>query len=158
MNPYRQPALRYLVPKSLKTPLKRKIKFAWDRANNIHSLMNINSLFGFICLPIAVVCLPFEQRMIFPIGLIIVVILVTMLWSWCSFFIQTKQRNKRAIRMDELRNYKTFGFVSLPTGTKYKYICGDCNKCFSSKNKATIHVSVCHNNIITFDGGMEKPV
>jgi len=144
MSPYRQPALKYATPKRLKTSLKRKIKFAWDRANNFDSLKNVNSLFGFICLPIAVVCLPFERRMIFPIGLIIVVILATMLWSWCSFFIQAKQRNKRAKRMDELQNYKTFGFVSLPTGTNHGYMCGNCNKCFRSNQQAMLHVFRCH--------------
>ena len=154
MSPYRRPALRYAVPKSLKTSLKRKIKFAWDRANDLRN----RALFILIQSFVIAVPLTFEKNSaIAAIEIATVVGLISiarMLWSWFSFFIQAKQRNKRAIRMDELRNYKTFGFVSLPTGTKYKYICGDCNKCFSSKNKATIHVSVCHNNIITFDGGM----
>lgn len=139
MNPYRRPQLKFIAPEFLKTPLKRKIKFAWNYANN-----NTNSLFGFIYLPIAVVCLPFERRMILPIGLIVVVILTTMLWSWCSFFIQAKQRNKRAKRMDELQNYKQFGFVRLPTGTNYSYMCGSCNSCFQSHEHAVLHVYECH--------------
>ena len=41
MSPYRRPALKYTTPKRLKTLLKRKIKFAWDRANNFDSLLHV---------------------------------------------------------------------------------------------------------------------
>jgi len=133
MSPYRRPALRYIAPGALKTPLKRKIKFAWNYANNINSLLNVNSLFGFIYLPIAIVCLPFERQMIFPIGLIIVVMLATMLWSWCSFFIQAKRRNEHAKRMDRLQ-----------TNMNYSYMCGSCNSCFQSHEHAVLHVFRCH--------------
>ena len=74
MSPYRRPALRYIVPESLRTPFLRKIKFAWHRANNK------NSLFSFIYLPIAIVCLLSEWQVIFTIGIIVLAILAIMLW------------------------------------------------------------------------------
>lgn len=133
MSPYRRPALRYIAPEPLKTSLKRKIKFAWNYANN-----DINSLFGFVYLPIAIVCLPFERKMIFPIGLIIVVMLATMLWSWFSFFIQAKRRNKHAKQMDELRKHSS---LFLPFWNDW--ICNSCKRIFQTEEKAMSHAVKC---------------
>jgi hypothetical protein len=81
MSPYRQPALRYTAPKTLKTSLKRKIKFAWDRANfpgNKSWLILIHSL-------VVITLIIFEKNSaIAAIEMAIVVALITiarMLWS-----------------------------------------------------------------------------
>lgn len=137
MSPYRQPALRYIVPESLKTPLKRKIKFAWNRVDNMD-----NPLFGCVIIFTPIVSLLIDQRMKFAIpimlGSTLLIVLATMLLTWCSFFIQAKQRNKHAKLMDEL----TQPFKYLPFWNDYT--CNSCGKIFQSLEKARIHSTAEH--------------
>jgi len=147
MNPYRQPQLKFIAPEFLKTPLKRKIKFAWNFSNRESNESWLIAIHSFV----VVAFLIFENNWILGSILTSIVITITrMLWSWFSFINEAKQRNKHTSNLDEIGNYKTFGFVSLPLGTKYKYMCSACNMCFSAKCKATSHMTTCHNDRITF--------
>lgn len=144
MSPYRRSALRYDAPKAFKTSLKRKIKFAWDSANDPGNKSLLILIHSFVIVKFII----FEKNSaLAAIEVTIVVALITiirMLWSWFLFFVKAKQRNKRGKVQEELFHYKNYGFVSIPTNKQYHYMCGGCNKCFVSNEYAILHAYECN--------------
>lgn len=138
MSPYRRPVLRYISHEALKTTLKRKIKFAWSRANDSGNRSLLILIHSFVI----AMFLTFEKNSaVAVIEMAIVVGLITiarMLWSWCLFFIRAKQRNENAKRMDELQ--KPFFYQEFWND----YTCNSCGKIFQSLEKAISHSTTEH--------------
>lgn len=121
MNPFRRPQLKFIAPEFLKTPLKRKIKLAWNLSNqrgNRHWLIIIYSF--------VIILLMFENSWItglISIPIIIICNVVILFWFWLSFINEAKQRNKRAILTNS-------PLLLQPWRCNYK--CSSCGGVFNS--------------------------
>lgn len=136
MSPYRRPPLKFIATEFMKTPLKRKIKFAWVQANKRTNPF----VLLFVHCAVLIFFIVFDRSDFASLfaGLIIALITIArMFWFWFLFLIESKKRNEQAKRFEELQ--KPFLFQEFWND----YTCNSCKKIFQTKEKAVQHAIKC---------------